>query len=250
MAKFTGKVAVVTGASKGIGAAIAKHLAAEGASVVVNYASDKKGAEAVVAEIAKTGGKAIAVQASVAVEAEVTSLFEQTAKAYGKVDILVNNAGVYAFAPIASVTSDEFARQFNTNVLGLLLVTKTALPLFPETGGSIVNISSVVSTMAPPTAAIYAGTKGAVDTITKSLAKELGGRKIRVNAINPGLVITEGLHTAGMAGNAFEDQMVSMTPLGRAGQPDDIALPVVFLASDDARWITGETILVSGGAGI
>ncbi len=250
MGKLTGKSAVVTGASKGIGAAIARQLAAEGASVIVNYASDKKGADTVVAEIAKSGGKAIAIQASVAVESDVTSLFEQTAKAYSKVDILVNNAGVYAFAPITSVTSDEFARQFNTNVLGLLMVTKTALPLFPETGGSIVNIGSVVSTMAPPTASVYAGTKGAVDTITKTLAKELGARKIRVNAVNPGLVITEGLHTAGMAGNAFEDQMVAMTPLGRAGLPDDIALPVLFLASDDARWITGVTLMVSGGAGI
>jgi len=250
MGKLTGKVAVVTGASKGIGASIAKHLAAEGASIVANYASDKKGADTVVAEIIKTGGKAIAVQASVTVESEITSLFEQTAKAYGKVDILVNNAGVYAFSPIESVTAEEFAREFNTNVLGLLLVTKTALPLFPETGGSIVNIGSVVSTLAPPTASVYAGTKGAVDTITKTLAKELGARKIRVNAVNPGLVITEGLHTAGMAGNAFEDQMVAMTPLGRAGQPEDIALPVVFLASDDARWITGISILVSGGAGM
>jgi 3-oxoacyl-[acyl-carrier protein] reductase len=229
---------------------IAKHLAAEGASIVVNYASDKKGADLVVAEIVKTGGKAIAVQASVAVESEVVSLFEQTAMAYGKVDVLVNNAGVYAFAPIEGVTAEEFTREFNTNVLGLLLVTKAALPHFPKSGGSIVNVSSVVSTLAPPTASVYAGTKGAIDTITKTLAKELGARKIRVNAVNPGLVITEGLHTAGMAGNAFEDQMVAMTPLGRAGLPDDIALPVVFLASEDSRWITGVTILVSGGAGI
>jgi 3-oxoacyl-[acyl-carrier protein] reductase len=191
-----------------------------------------------------------ALQASVAVESEIVYMFEQTAKAFGKVDVLVNNAGVYAFAPIESVTAEEFAREFNTNVLGLLLVTKTALSHFPETGGNIVNISSVVSTMAPPTASVYAGSKGAVDTITKTLAKELGARKIRVNAVNPGLVITEGLHTAGMVGNAFEDQMVAMTPLGRAGHPDDIALPVVFLASDDARWINGVTILASGGADI
>ena len=237
-------------ATQGIGAAIAKHLAAEGASVVANYSSDRAGAEALVADIAKSGGKAIAVKASVAVESEVVTLFEETKKAYGKVDILVNNAGVYAFAPVEGVTSDEFSRIFNTNVLGLLLVTKTAVPLFPDTGGSIVNISSVVSTMAPPTSSVYAGSKGAVDTITKTMAKEFGARKIRVNAVNPGLVITEGLHTAGMAGNAFEDQMVAMTPLGRAGQPDDIALPVVFLASDDSRWITGVSILVSGGAGI
>ncbi len=250
MGKLTGKVALVTGASKGIGAAIAKHLAAEGASVVANYSSDKTGADTLVADITKAGGQAIAVQASVAIESEVVTLFEQAKKAYGKVDILVNNAGVYAFAPVEGVTSDEFSRMFNTNVLGLLLVTKTALPLFPETGGSIINVSSVVSTMAPPTASVYAGTKGAVDTITKTMAKEFGARRIRVNAVNPGLVITEGLHTAGMAGNAFEDQMVAMTPLGRAGLPEDIALPVLFLASDDSRWITGETILVSGGAGI
>jgi 3-oxoacyl-[acyl-carrier protein] reductase len=250
MGKLTNKVAVVTGASKGIGASIAKHLAAEGASIVVNYASDEKGANLVVAEITKAGGKAIAVQASVALESELVSLFEQTAKAYGKVDILVNNAGVYAFGPIESVTEGEFGRQFNTNVLGLLLVTKTALPLFPETGGSIVNLSSVVSTMAPPTASVYAGTKGAIDAITRTLAKELGPRKIRVNAVNPGMVITEGLHTSGLVGSSFETQMIALTPLGRAGQPDDIAPPVVFLASEDARWITGETLYVSGGAGI
>lgn len=250
MAKLTDKVAVVTGASKGIGASIAKHLAAEGAAIVVNYASDKKGADLVVSEITKAGGKAIAVQASVGIESEVVSLFAQTAKAYGKVDILVNNAGVYAFAPIESVTAEEYSRQFNTNVLGVLLVTKTALPLFPKTGGSIINLSSIVSTLAPPTASVYSASKGAVDTITKTLAKEFGARKIRVNAVRPGLVITEGLHAAGMAGGAFEQQVVAMTPLGRAGLPDDIALPVVFLASDDARWITGVTILVSGGAGI
>jgi 3-oxoacyl-[acyl-carrier protein] reductase len=250
MAKLSGKVAVVTGASKGIGASIAKHLSAEGASIVVNYASDKKGADLVVAEIVKTGGKAIAIQASVAIESDVASLFDQTAKAYGKVDILINNAGVYAFAPIEDVTSAEFTRQFNTNVLGLLLVTKTALPLFPETGGSIVNLSSVVSTMAPPTASVYAATKGAIDTITKTLAKELGARKIRVNAVNPGMVITEGLNASGLAGSSFETQMIALTPLGRAGHPDDIAMPVVFLASEDARWITGETLYVSGGAGI
>jgi 3-oxoacyl-[acyl-carrier protein] reductase len=250
MGKLTGKVAVVTGASKGIGASIARHLAAEGASVVVNYATDKKGADLVVTSIVEAGGKAIAVQASVAQENEIVSLLEQTAKAYGKVDILINNAGVYAFAPIENVTAEEFAREFNTNVLGLLLVTKLALPLFPETGGSIVNLSSVVSTMAPPTASVYAGTKGAIDTITKTLAKELGPRKIRVNAVNPGMVITEGLQASGLTGSGFETQMIALTPLGRAGQPDDIAMPVVFLASEDARWITGETLYVSGGAGI
>lgn len=250
MAKLTGKVAVVTGASKGIGASIAKHLAAEGASVVVNYSSSKDGADKVVSEIVKAGGKAVAVGASVAKEAEIAELFEETKKTYGKVDILINNAGVYGFAPLEEITAQEYHRQHDTNVLGLLLTTKAALPLFPETGGSIVNISSVVSTYAPPSASVYSATKGAVDTITKSLAKELGARKIRVNAINPGLVITEGVETMGIAGSEFEATQVAATPLGRVGQPDDIALPTVFLASDDARWITGETIFVSGGAGI
>ncbi len=250
MAKLTGKVAVVTGASKGIGASIAKHLAAEGASVVVNYSSSKDGADKVVSEIVKAGGKAVAVGASVAKEAEIAELFEETKKTYGKVDILINNAGVYGFAPLEEITAQEYHRQHDTNVLGLLLTTKAALPLFPETGGSIVNISSVVSTYAPPSASVYSATKGAVDTITKSLAKELGARKIRVNAINPGLVITEGVETMGIAGSEFEATQVAATPLGRVGQPDDIALPTVFLASEDARWITGETIFVSGGAGI
>lgn len=248
MGKLTNKVAVVTGASKGIGAAIAKHLAAEGASVVVNYASGKEGADKVVTEIVKAGGKAIAVGASVMEEREIVSLFVETKKTFGKIDILVNNAGVYGFFPLTDMSVEEYHRQFNTNVLGLLLVTKTALPLFPEAGGSIVNISSVVSTLAPPTASVYAATKGAVDTITKSLAKELGLRNIRVNAINPGYVLTEG--SAGYAGSDFEKQALDSTPLGRAGLPDDIALPAVFLASDDARWITGETLYVSGGSAI
>jgi 3-oxoacyl-[acyl-carrier protein] reductase len=250
MGKLANKVAVVTGASKGIGAAIAKHLAAEGASVVVNYSSSKEGADKVVAEIVKAGGNAIAVGASVTDESNISTLFAETKKAYGKVDILVNNAGVYGFAPLEAVTAADYHRQFDTNVLGLLLTTKAALPLFPETGGSIVNISSVVSTLAPPAGSVYSATKGAVDTITRSLAKELGPRKIRVNAINPGLVITEGTESAGIVGSDFEKQSVASTPLGRAGQPDDIALPAVFLASEDARWITGETIFVSGGAAI
>jgi 3-oxoacyl-[acyl-carrier protein] reductase len=250
MGKLANKVAVVTGASKGIGAAIAKHLAAEGASVVVNYASSKEGADKVVDEIVKAGGKAIAVGASVANEVEIAKLFEETKKVYGKVDILINNAGVYGFFPLEAVTAEEYHRQYNTNVLGLLLTTKAALPLFPETGGSVVNISSVVSTLAPAASTVYSGTKGAVDTITRSLAKELGPRKIRVNAINPGLVVTEGTETAGIVGSDFEKGAVASTPLGRVGQPDDIALPVVFLASEDARWITGETIFVSGGAAI
>lgn len=247
---LSGKVAVVTGASKGIGAAIAKHLAAAGASVVVNYASSQAGAEAVVAEIVQAGGKAIAVGGSVAVESEVAALFAQAKAAYGKVDILVNNAGVFAFMPLEHVTPEEYKRQFDINVLGVLLATKTALPLFPETGGSVINISSVVSRMAPPANSIYSATKGAVDTITKSLAKELGPRGIRVNAINPGLIVTEGVQAAGYDSGEFAAMVIAGTPLGRLGQPEDVALPVVFLASDAARWITGETIFVSGGAAI
>ena len=250
MSKLAGKVAVVTGASKGIGAAIAKQLAADGAKVVVNYSTSREGADKVVSEITKAGGKAIAVGGSVAKEADIDALFAETTKAFGKVDILVNNAGVYGFSPLEQVTADEYRRQHDTNVLGLLLTTKAALPHFPSEGGSVVNISSVVSTLAPPAASIYAATKGAVDTITRSLAKELGSRKIRVNAINPGLVITEGTHAAGIVNSDFEKNVVATTPLGRAGQPEDIALPVAFLASEDARWITGETIFVSGGAAI
>ncbi|HSU32260.1 MAG TPA: glucose 1-dehydrogenase [Bryobacteraceae bacterium] len=250
MSKLKGKVAVVTGASKGIGAAIAKQLAADGAEVVVNYATSRAGAEKVVSDITQAGGKAIAVGGSVANEADIDKLFAETKKVYGKVDILVNNAGVYAFSPLEQVTADEYKRQYDTNVLGLLLTTKAALPHFPTEGGSVVNISSVVSTLAPAASSIYSSTKGAVDTITKSLAKELGPRKIRVNAINPGLVITEGTQTAGLADSEFEKSAIASTPLGRAGQPDDIAPPVSFLASDDSRWITGETIFVSGGAAI
>lgn len=250
MKKLTGKVAVVTGASKGIGAAIAKQLASDGAKVVVNYVTSRDGADKVVAEIKNQGGEAIAVQGSVAKESDIQSLFSQTKASFGKVDILVNNAGVYAFSPLEEVTADEYRRQYDTNVLGLLLTTKAALDLFPAEGGSVVNISSVASTLAPAQSSVYSSTKGAVDTITKVLAKELGQRKIRVNAINPGLVVTEGTHSAGIAGSEFEEQAIAGTPLGRAGTPQDIALPVAFLASDDARWITGETIFVSGGAAI
>lgn len=250
MKKLTGKVAVVTGASKGIGAAIAKQLAADGASVVVNYATSREGAEKVVSEIAAAGGKAIAVGASVASESDVDSLFAEASKAYGRVDILVNNAGVYGFAPLQDVTAGEYKRQYDTNVLGLLLTTKAALPHFPSEGGSVINISSVASALAPAASSVYSSTKGAVDTITKTLAKELGPRKIRVNAINPGYIITEGTHSAGIVGSDFEANAIASTPLGRAGQPDDVAPPVSFLASDDARWITGETIFVSGGAAI
>jgi 3-oxoacyl-[acyl-carrier protein] reductase len=250
MSKLKGKVAVVTGASKGIGAAIAKQLAADGASVVVNYSTSREGAEKVVTEITEAGGKAIAVGGSVAKQSEIDSLFAATQKAYGKVDILVNNAGVYSFASLEDVTGEEYKRLYDTNVLGLLLTTKAALPHFPAAGGSVINISSVVSSLAPASTSLYASTKGAVDTITKSLAKELGPRGIRVNAINPGLVITEGTHSAGIAGSDFEAGAIASTPLGRAGQPEDIAPPVAFLASDDSRWITGETIFVSGGAAI
>jgi 3-oxoacyl-[acyl-carrier protein] reductase len=250
MKKLAGKVAVVTGASKGIGAAIAKQLAADGAKVVVNYATSKDGANRVVQEITGAGGDAIAVGGSVSREGDVKSLFDETRKAYGKVDILVNNAGVYAFGRLEELTIDEYRRQSDTNVLGLLLTTKAALPHFPKEGGSVVNVSSVVSTLAPPAASVYASTKAAVDAITKALAKELAARKIRVNAVNPGLVITEGVESAGIAGSEFEKGAIAATPLGRAGRPEDIAPPVSFLVSDDARWITGETIFVSGGAAI
>jgi 3-oxoacyl-[acyl-carrier protein] reductase len=250
MKKLTGKVAVVTGASKGIGAAIAKQLAADGAQVVVNYATSREGANKVVEEIKDAGGDAIAVGASIPNEGDIEKLFAETRKVYGKLDILVNNAGVYAFGPLEEVTVDEYRRQYDTNVLGLLLTTKAALPYFPEDGGSVVNVSSVASTLAPPAASVYSSTKGAVDTITKSLAKELAARKIRVNAVNPGLVITEGVRAAGIAGSDFEKGAIATTPLGRAGQPEDIAPPVSFLASDEARWITGETLLVSGGSAI
>lgn len=250
MGTLKGKVAVVTGASKGIGAAIAKRLAADGAQVVVNYATSRERAEKVVSDIVKAGGKAVAIGGSVANQADIENLFAEMKKSFGKVDILVNNAGVYAFSPLEQVTADEYKRQYDTNVLGLLLTTKAALPHFPAEGGSVVNISSVVSTLAPAAASVYSSTKGAVDTITKSLAKELGPRKIRVNAINPGYVVTEGTKSAGLEGSDFEKQAVAETPLGRAGKPEDIAPPVSFLASDDARWITGETIFVSGGAAI
>jgi 3-oxoacyl-[acyl-carrier protein] reductase len=250
MAHLSNKVAVVTGASKGIGAGVAKRLAAEGATVVVNYSSSRDGAEAVVSEIEQSGGHAVAIGGSVADEAQVAHLFEAVRSAFGRVDVLVNNAGIYAPAPLDALSVAEFHRHFDINVLGLLLATKAALPLFPETGGSIVNISSIVSTFAPPDAAVYVSTKGAVDAITKSLAKELAPRKVRVNAIRPGLVLTEGVHTAGMSGGEFEAQMLAHTPLGRVGQPDDIAASVAFLASDDASWITGDTLNVAGGAGM
>ena len=247
MGKLTGKVAVVTGASKGIGAGIAKALGREGASVVVNYASDQAGADRVVKEIEAAGGKAVAVGASVARQAGIDHLFVETKKQYGKLDILVNNAGVYAMAPIEAITEEEIDRIFGTNVKGLLLTTKAAVPLFSAEGGSIINIGSVVSTLTPPGSSIYTGTKGAVDAITQVLAKELGSKKIRVNAVNPGMVVTEGVQSAGFLGTDFEKGTVAQTPLGRLGQPDDIADVVVFAASDDARWVTGSLLQVGGG---
>ncbi|MFD1002719.1 SDR family NAD(P)-dependent oxidoreductase [Ohtaekwangia kribbensis] len=247
MKKLTNKVAVVTGASKGIGSEIAKGLAAEGAAVVVNYASAREGAEKVVDEIVKNGGKAIAVKGNVSQQADVDQIFNEARKAFGGVDILVNNAGVYQFTPIEDVTVEEFNRQFNTNVLGLLLVTQGAVKQFGDKGGSIINISSTVTRITPPGSSIYTATKGAVDSITQVLSKELGARNIRVNAINPGIVETEGTHSAGFIGSEFHTNAVKSTPLGRTGQPNDIAPIAVFLASDDSRWLTGETIIASGG---
>jgi 3-oxoacyl-[acyl-carrier protein] reductase len=247
MAKLTGKVAVVTGASKGIGASIAKELAAQGASVVVNYASSKEGAEKVVAEITKAGGKAIAVGGSVVKAAEIDQLFAEAKKAYGKVDILVNNAGVYAFAPLEAITEEEIDRIYDTNVRGLLLVTKAGVALFPPEGGSVINIGSVASEQTPPTSAVYSGSKGAVDAITRVFAKELGPKKIRVNSVNPGPVVTEGFKAGGIEGSDFEKSMIQGTPLGRLGQPDDVATVVAFLASDDARWVTGSLLQAAGG---
>jgi 3-oxoacyl-[acyl-carrier protein] reductase len=247
MSELTGKVAIVTGASKGIGAAIAKRLAAAGASVVVNYASSREGADRVVAEIAGKAGKAIAVKADVSKAADVQRLFDATKKAFGSLDVLVNNAGVYGFAPLEEVTEDEFHREFNINVLGVLLASREAMKYFGPHGGSVINISSMASMSPTPTAVVYSATKGAVDTITRVLAKELGPKKIRVNAINPGGVETEGVHSLGMIGSDFEKDMVARTPLGRLGQPDDIASVAVFLASAASGWMTGETIAVGGG---
>jgi 3-oxoacyl-[acyl-carrier protein] reductase len=247
MSKLAGKVAVVTGASKGIGAGIAKGLGAEGAAVVVNYASSREGADRVVAEIKAKGGKAIAVQGDVSKAADVRRLFAATKEAFGALDVLVNNAGVYQFGPLESVTEDEFHRQFNTNVLGVLLTTQEAAKHFGAEGGSVINIGSTASRIAPPMSAIYTATKGAVDAVTHVLAKELAPKKIRVNAINPGGVETEGVHAAGIIGSDFEKQMVAQTPLGRLGQPDDIAPIAVFLASAESGWLTGEILLASGG---
>lgn len=246
MSKLAGKVAVVTGASKGIGAAIAKSLAAEGASVVVNYSSSKAGAEKIVAGIVKLGGKAIAVGGDVSKAAEAQGIIDAAIKAYGRLDILVNNSGVYEFSPIADITEESFHRHFNVNVLGLLLTTQAAVKHLAE-GGSIINIGSGVTRITPPNSAVYTGTKGAVDAITGVLARELGPKQIRVNTINPGMVETEGTHTAGFIGSDFEKTLAAQAALGRIGQPDDIADIAVFLASNDSRWLTGEQLLASGG---
>ena len=245
--KLTGKVAVVTGASKGIGAAIAKHLAAEGAAVVVNYSASKDAAARVVKEITANGGRAIAVKANLSRKADIDQLFAETSRAFGQIDILVNNAGIYEFSPVDQITEEHYRKQFDLNVLGLVLATQAAVKQFNPAGGSVVNISSVVSTLGIPGAAVYSGTKGAVDAITRSLAKELGPRGIRINAINPGMVETEGVHAAGIAESDMRKQVEAQTPLGRIGQPEDIARAAVFFASQDSSWITGETLVISGG---
>jgi 3-oxoacyl-[acyl-carrier protein] reductase len=245
--KLAGKVAVVTGASKGIGAAIAKHLAAEGAQIVVNFASSKAAASNVVAEVTKAGGKAVAVQGDLSNKADIDRLFLETKKTFNRLDILVNNAGIYEFLPIENITEEHFHKQFNLNVLGIILASQAAVKLFGPEGGSIINISSIVSTLPVPNGAVYSGTKGAVDAITRSLAAELGPRKIRVNAINPGMVETEGVHAAGIAGSEMQKNVEAQTPLGRIGQPSDIAGAAVFLASPDSAWITGQTFVIAGG---
>ena len=247
MKKLEGKIAVVTGASKGIGAAIAKHLAAEGAAVVVNYASSKEGADRVVDEITRIGGKAIAVQANVSKKAEVEQLFVKTQQVFGRLDILVNNAGIYEYVPIEDITEEHFHKHFDLNVLGLILTSQQAANHFGSAGGSIINISSIASTATPATASVYSATKAAVDAVTKSLAKELGPRQIRVNSINPGMVETEGIQAAGVIGSDYQKQIEAQTPLGRIGQPQDIAPAAVFFASSNSAWITGETLHITGG---
>jgi len=245
--KLQGKVALVTGASKGIGAAIAKYFAAEGAAVVVNYASSKEGADRVVKEIASQGGKAVAVQADVSKQKEIERLFAEAKKAFGKLDILVNNAGVYEFSPLDGVTEDHFRKHFDLNVLGLVLASKEAAKYFGSEGGSIINISSAASTLTPANTSVYTGTKGAVDAVTRTLAKELGPRNIRVNSLNPGMIETEGIISAGFDKSDFRKQLESQTPLGRIGQVEDVAPAAVFFASRDSAWITGETLVIAGG---
>lgn len=247
MSKLKNKVAIVTGASKGIGASIAKYFAAEGAKVIVNYASSKAGADKVVKEISDNGGTAVAVHADLSIEADVLRLYEETKKAFGTLDILVNNAGIYQYEPIEQVSAATINQHFNINVLGAILTAREAVKLFGDKGGNIINISSVVSNTPLPTGSVYSATKAALDAITIALAKELGPKKIRVNSILPGAVETEGSHTAGVIGSDFEAKLIASTPLGRMGQPEDIAKVAVFLASDDSAWITGEKISVSGG---
>jgi 3-oxoacyl-[acyl-carrier protein] reductase len=247
MSRLKGKVAVVTGASKGIGASIAKELAAHGAAVVVNYSSSKAGADKVVEAITKSGGKAVAVQGDVSKAKDAEALVQAAVKQFGRLDVLVNNSGIYEFAPLEAITEEHFHKQFNVNVLGTLLTTQAAAKHFGDGGGSVINISSVVSRITPPASAVYSGTKGALDAITGVLARELGPRKIRVNSINPGIVDTEGTQSAGFIGSDFEKSLIAQTPLGRVGQPDDIAGIAAFLASDDSRWMTGEQLIASGG---
>ncbi|HVJ09468.1 MAG TPA: glucose 1-dehydrogenase [Acidisarcina sp.] len=248
MGKLTGRIAVVTGASKGIGASIAEHLAAEGAAIIVNYASSRSDAEAVVARIVAQGGQAITVQADVSKQDEIGRLFSETKRIYGKLDILINNAGIYEYQPLGAITPQHFHKQFDLNVLGLLLTTQEAVKSMGTQGGSIVNVSSIVGRMPLPKASVYSATKAAVDAITVSLATELGPKRIRVNSINPGMVETEGLHSAGFAGGDFQRQIEASTPLGRIARPEDIATAAVFLALDDAGWVTGQTLILAGGA--
>jgi 3-oxoacyl-[acyl-carrier protein] reductase len=247
MNRLKGKVAVVTGASKGIGATIAEHLAAEGAAVVVNYSSSKAGADAVVKRIKENGGQALAVQADVSKTDDIQRLFTQTKATFGKVDVLVNNAGVYEFSPLESITPEQFHKQFNLNVLGLLLTTQEAVKLIGPAGGSIINISSIAGAMPLKNASVYSATKAAVDAITVALSQELGPRKIRVNSLNPGMVETEGLHAIGFAESDFRKNLETQTPLGRIAQPEDIARAAVFFASDEAGWVTGQTLILAGG---
>jgi 3-oxoacyl-[acyl-carrier protein] reductase len=247
MNRLKGKIAVVTGASKGIGASIAEHLAAEGAAVVVNYASSKTGADAVVKRITEKGGKAIAVQADVSKPDDIKRLFAQTKATYDKLDVLVNNAGIYEFAPLESVTPDHFHKQFNLNVLGLLLTTQEAVKLMGSRGGSIINISSIAGPMPVKQASVYSATKAAVDAVTIALSQELGPKKIRVNSLNPGMVETEGLEASGIKESDFRKMTESQTPLGRIGQPQDIAQAAVFFASDETSWVTGQTLILAGG---
>jgi len=247
MAKLTNKVAIVSGASKGIGAAIAKSLAAEGASVVVNYASSKEGADKVVTEIKSKGGKAVAVQGDFSKQADIGRVFAETKKVFGRLDTVVNNAGVYEFVPLGDITEESFHRMFNLNVLGLILSSQESLKYFGPEGGSIINIGSVASSTNPPTSSVYTATKGAVDSVTRVLSRELGPKNIRVNSINPGMVETEGTHTGGFLGGDFQKELEAQTPLGRVGQPKDIGPVAVFLASDDSSWLTGELVLAGGG---